>query len=173
METGTLIPVQEYLGSSYHPDREYIDGFLLERNLGERDHSELQTELAIYLGGLRRKLGIHVFVEQRIQVSRDRFRVPDLCVVAGLKPPELIFHNPPFLCIEILSKNDRVEEMQERIQDYLAFGVPYVWLINPRTRWACSYTSGLIMEASDRVLRTESPEIIVRLDDVFETITAG
>ena len=27
-------------------------------------------------------------------------------------------------------------EMQERIDDYLAFGVPYVWLLHPGTRRA-------------------------------------
>jgi hypothetical protein len=26
MERGTLIPVEEYLSTSYRPDREYIDG---------------------------------------------------------------------------------------------------------------------------------------------------
>ncbi len=44
MPAGTLTSVKEYLDSSYHPDREFIDGSVLERCLGERDHSELQAE---------------------------------------------------------------------------------------------------------------------------------
>jgi hypothetical protein len=34
----TMISVGEYLGSTYHPDRDYIDGELLERNAGETLH---------------------------------------------------------------------------------------------------------------------------------------
>ena len=51
MGSTTLVSVGEYLSTAYRPDREYIDGRILERNLGERDHSVVQTELAIYLGG--------------------------------------------------------------------------------------------------------------------------
>ena len=32
----------EYLATSYRPDREYVDGAVVERNLGEHDHSRLQ-----------------------------------------------------------------------------------------------------------------------------------
>jgi len=33
MSSATLIPVSEYLATIYHPDRHYIDGYVLERNL--------------------------------------------------------------------------------------------------------------------------------------------
>jgi hypothetical protein len=45
MPSGTLISANEYRSTSYHPDREYVDGVVLERSSGEREHSELQTEL--------------------------------------------------------------------------------------------------------------------------------
>jgi Uma2 family endonuclease len=38
--------------------------------------------------------------------------------------------------MELLSPGDRMAEMQDGIDDYLAFGVRYVWLINPKTRRA-------------------------------------
>jgi hypothetical protein len=38
----TAIPVEEYLRTTYHPDMEYVDGQLVERNVGERRHSRLQ-----------------------------------------------------------------------------------------------------------------------------------
>ncbi len=47
--------------------------------------------------------GIKVFPEQRVQVSPNRLRVTDICVVAGADPQEQIFTRPPFLCIEIRS----------------------------------------------------------------------
>ena len=49
MATTSLIPLSEYLGHSFSPDRDYIDGELQERNLGELDHGELQTRITSFL----------------------------------------------------------------------------------------------------------------------------
>ena len=85
-----LVPVEEYLSTTYEPDCEYVDGILVERNVGERHHSDWQGRLMIYLGSLEEKLGIHVFPEWRVQVRANRFRVPDLTVVAGQVPEDPI-----------------------------------------------------------------------------------
>lgn len=45
MATNTVIPVSEYLRTSYSPDCDYVDGEVQERNTGETDHGELQGEL--------------------------------------------------------------------------------------------------------------------------------
>ncbi len=170
MATATLVPVEEYLSTSYSPDREYVDGVVLERNLGERSHSELQTDLSTWLNNRRKELGIWVYVEQRVQVKATRFRIPDICIVAGSKPQEEILTRPPLVCIEILSKDDRATELQEKIDDYLAFGVAYVWVINPLTRRAWIYTAKGTQEAKDGILKTENPEIMVPLSDIFANL---
>jgi len=36
------VSVEEYLNTSYRPDCDYLEGELLERNVGEWDHSRLQ-----------------------------------------------------------------------------------------------------------------------------------
>ena len=170
MRTETLISVEEYLETSYDPDRDYVDGKVVERNVGERDHSELQLRMSVYLDALRRKLDLRVYPEQRVQVKPTRFRIPDICVVTGPRPTERIFTKPPLLCIEILSREDRVGAMQEKIDDYLEFGVRYVWVIDPRTRRAWVHTEAGVRKARDGVLRTENPEIVVRLAEVFAAI---
>lgn len=43
MATSTLIPVEEYLKTMYHPDCDYVDGMVVERNFGQRDHSDVQS----------------------------------------------------------------------------------------------------------------------------------
>jgi Uma2 family endonuclease len=166
----TLVPVAEYLSTSYRPDREYVDGVVLERNVGELDHSDLQTELSHWFRSRRKELGVWAFVEQRVQVKPTRFRVPDISVVEGVKPQERIFTHPPFLCIEILSKDDRMSEMQERFDDYLDFGIRYVWVVNPPARRARVYTTAGSVEARDRVLRAENPAIAVPLDEIFAAL---
>src|SRR5260370_31208566 len=168
MKTGALVPVEEYLRTTYDPDCDYVDGEVLERNLGERDHSTLQTELIFYLRTRRKTWNIFVVAEQRVQVSPTRFRVPDICVCTGEGPKDQIFRTPPFICIEILSPEDRWERMQEKIDDYLRFGALYVWVINPRDQRASSYTKDTSAEARDAVLRTENPSLSVPLPEIFE-----
>src|ERR1700732_556782 len=121
MPTSVMVSVEEYLNTSDHPDCDYVDGRVVERNLGELDHSDLQTEIAVYFRLRRKQWQVHAFVEQRVQVSATLFRVPDICVLVGDFPTEQIFRTPSFLAIEVLSKKDRKREVQEKIDDYLRF----------------------------------------------------
>jgi Uma2 family endonuclease len=165
VSTATVVPLSEYLETSYRPDCDYLEGELLERNVGEWDHARLRMLLSGYLLNREKQWGIIVVPEQRVQVKPNRFRVPDIAVLTS-PPPGPIMQKPPFVCIEILSPSDRIQEMQERIDDYLNFGVSYVWLIHPRTRRAFVYTSNGVQEVKDGVLRTERPDIYVKLSEL-------
>lgn len=165
MSATTTVSLSEYLSTSYRPDREYLDGELLERNLGEWDHARLQGLLFALLLKHEKEWGILVVPEQRVQVKPTRFRVPDITVLTG-PPPADIVRTPPFLCIEILSPEDRVKEMRSRIDDYLEFGVSYVWVIDPTTRVATVHTRQGITEIKDGVLSTAKPDIRVVLSDL-------
>src|SRR5579863_5378854 len=61
MPSRTLVSVDEYLHTSYHPDCDYVDGDIVERNVGELDHSELQGEIYAYFRSLGRKLNIRPY----------------------------------------------------------------------------------------------------------------
>lgn len=63
--------------------------------------------------------------------------------------------------IQILSPSDSVDSMQERIDDYLQFGVAHVWLLNPRNLRAFHYTSEGMREAKDGILKTDHPAILL------------
>lgn len=165
MATGDLVSVREYLSTSYRPDCDYVDGVVVERNLGEYDHARLQGALIVYFEARRKQWSLRAVPEQRVQVSPTRFRVPDVCVVKG-EPAEQIFRTPPFICIEILSRDDRLSEMQQRVQDYLQFGVPHVWILDPATRKAYRSTVEALTEVNE--LRTADPEIVVPLQALFE-----
>ncbi len=165
MATGTLVSLQEYLATIYEPDCEYVDGEVLERNLGELDHGGLQGIIFGWLFGRRKELGIHVFPETRTQVAANRYRVPDIAVTVG-KPRGRVLTEPPFLCIEILSPEDRASRVEEKIDDYLRFGVAYVWLIDPRNKLAWQYTREGKREAVT-VLVTDGPRIEIPILDLF------
>src|SRR5580692_3206836 len=102
VQNAALVSVEEYLSSSYEPDCDYVDGVLEERNLGEWDHSRLQTALAAYLKGRERQWNVWVIVEQRIRVSPKRFRIPDVCVFRRDREIEQVPTKPPLVCIEVL-----------------------------------------------------------------------
>jgi Uma2 family endonuclease len=158
MGAATLVSVEEYLSTNYDPDCEYIDGRIVERNLGEKPHSRIQRKLIVFLDSLANEFGIEVLPEQRVQVSKTRFRVPDVTVMLLSASDERIITSPPHLCIEILSKDDSMEYMQEKIDDYIRFGVPYVWIISPRNKKAYVVTNAGMIEAKSGVLETSTPD---------------
>lgn len=164
MAVAHLISVEEYLHTVYQPDVDYVDGHLEERNVGEMDHGDAQVSCASYVRAKCK--GYWAVVEVRVQVRADRFRIPDVAIVKGNKPRTRVFENPPLVAVEILSPDDRMSSMQQRIGDYLEFGVPYVWVIDPETRRGYVYTSEGSKEAKDGVMR--AGELEVPLSAIFE-----
>jgi Uma2 family endonuclease len=162
-----LVSVREYLAISYRPDCEYIDGRIEERNLGEYDHGLVQTILAQLFRNQRETWKIQVVTDVRTQVRRSRFRAPDLSVLRADAPREQIITHPPLIVIEILSPEDRLSRFQERIEDYLAFGVENIWIIDPESRTTYTATaSGLHPVRSDELTVPETP-IRVVLSELF------
>ena len=168
MAAATQISVTEYLNTTYRPDRDYVDGEVLERNLGEYEHSRPQMRLIMFFGAREKEWHIRVVPEQRVQVKPTRFRIPDVCVVLEGSPIEPIFRHPPFLCIEIQSKDDTFASTVERLDDYLAMGVENVWVIDPRLRRGYRYTADGLLEAKDGILRTSNPDIMAPLSALFD-----
>jgi Uma2 family endonuclease len=167
MSTATLISVEEYLAKSYRPDRELIDGQLVERNLGEYDHSNLQTTLAAWFRSRRREWNIRVVVEQRVQVKPNRFRIPDVTVISRDQPVEPIFRHPPLLCIEVLSREDTLRSVEDRVDDYFAFGVRNVWILDPEKRRAYVCAPGSFREPEGGILVVPGTPIQIPLQDLF------
>jgi Uma2 family endonuclease len=164
MASATLIPVAEYLSTSYRPDREYIDGEVLERNVGNWEHARIQWLLALWFGRHESEWNIVGSTEQRTQVSETRIRIPDVVV---LRPgtQQDVLTNPPLLVIEILSPDDTYSDTEERAQDYSAMGVKMVWIIDPKTR-SGRMCSGAEWVRAQRLVVAGTP-IYVELDDLF------
>jgi Uma2 family endonuclease len=144
MATAIGISLAEYLATDYQPDREYLDGEVVERNVGHGPHSYVQIALGAWFYAQQKGWGMITLPEQRVQVAATRFRVPDLCVIRKEDFANIIQH-PPLLCIEILSPEDRWYRVQDSIDDYLRFGVPEVWIIDPEAAkaWTCTREGGV------------------------------
>ena len=82
-------------------------------------------------------------------------------------PDEEVFTSPPYLCIEIMSPDDTMTAMQDRIDNYLAFGVPNVWVIDPSKHGGWRVPEAGWTAAPDRILRTADARIPMPLSEVL------
>ena len=170
MATSLSIPLSEYLGHSFHPDCDFVDGELEERNLGELDHSDLQTQIIELLRRTEYKEIIRVNAELRVQVKATRFRVPDVCVTHKSAPREQIVRTPPLLCIEVLSPEDTVNRTHERVREFLDMGVKEVWIFNPALRTVTVCVGSTTTDRSEGELTVPETSITLTLREIFSVL---
>jgi len=167
--TKVLMDVEEYLRTSFEgSDCEFLDGEIVERNMGELPHGDVQLTLSRLLWRLRKTLGIRVVTEIRIQIGPRRYRVADIAVWRDDNIGTGIPTVPPFLVVEILSPEDRMVRMLPKIQEYLSIGVEYAWVIDPEEKAALRYSRKHPEGAVVTMLRTENPDIEIPLESAFD-----
>ena len=165
-----FVPVEEYLRTSYRPDCDYVDGFVEERNLGEYEHGKVQYRLLRLLGDHESDWKIDVVPECRMQVSANRFRVPDVMVLRRGQKVSRIVREAPLLCIEVLSPEDTWAKVRSRLNDYLAMGVEHVWCFDPDAREARRYTADGFEVVREAELTVAGTEIRVNVGEVFAVL---
>jgi Uma2 family endonuclease len=168
-----MVPLEEYLETSYRPDCDWIDGEVIERNMGEKPHNRIQQFLCQFLGNREREWQILVYPEQRVQTSVKHYRVADVCVTgrgAEEETDALIVRTAPLLCVEILSRRDSLIDMQDRVDDYKGLGTRQVWLIDPFRRRAYMANEQGFLRPEEDVLTVPGTEIRVALKDMFSAL---
>jgi Uma2 family endonuclease len=165
--TEELWTVREYLRTSWSPDREFVEGRIEERHLGEKEHSILQRFLTVLFAVKRAEWNVEVFPELRTQTKARNFRVPDVLVMRAGVQFERFVTQPPLIAIEILSPEDSLQAMQEKASEYRAFGVAHIWIIDPATRIAYEYTGSALEEVQSGELAVPETPIRVVLSEMF------
>jgi Uma2 family endonuclease len=165
------LSLEEYLATSYHPDCDFVDGHIEERTVGETKHGLLQMQIGFWFISRRAEWGVRVISELRTRTDPARIRIPDISVVRedhALR--EQVRITPAPIAIEILSPEDRLNRMIIRLQEFLAMGVPNVWLRDPVERVAYTLTSdGLKLADGPRLIVAESP-IYLDLPEIFAAL---
>jgi Uma2 family endonuclease len=159
-----LAQIEEYLETDYSPDREFVDGTVVERHVGDRSHSLVQGNVHYSLRS--HYPGLFIWPEQRVRTTPSRCRIPDICVTAQ-DPLTDVFETPPLICIEILSRRDEISNVLEKLEEYAAAGVRYIWVVDPRRRKAFYYDGGLRAVTSGVLATTEEPLVQLPLADIF------
>jgi Uma2 family endonuclease len=88
--------------------------------------------------------------------------------ISALSPISRCFRTAPFLAIEILSQDDRFSDLLEMLDDYRDFRIPFVWIIDPRTKRGYTYSLEDEFEAVQPGLRTRDPIMELPVERLFE-----
>ena len=161
---------------------ELIDGVPVEKHMGAKSDL-VATTLAAWLTQFCRehKLG-HVFggtTGYRCWTGkngRPRVRKPDASVVrAGRFPNEEVPDGdiaiPPDLAVEVLSPNDKAEELEQKLADYRQVTVKLVWVISPWTRTVLVHraddTAAVVRESGTLSGEDVVPGFACKVADLF------
>src|SRR5215471_9572296 len=157
---------QEYCKYFWEPDKEYVDGKLLERNVGRWKHGHLQAILAEWFRSNRKEWNIQVGTEVRIKIADGRYRIPDVVILSADLEAEEIITRPPLLVIEVLSPEDSISEYSQRIADFRAMGIPHIWILDPYLGAALDMSDGRLCLVTE--LKIPGTDIHIPLPEVFE-----
>ncbi len=114
-------------------------------------HSTIQALLAFVFGPLRQTHHLLACCESRLKRAPDVYRIPDLSVLTQA-PEGRIPDRPPLAAIEILSNDDRHSGLMQKLEEYRAWGIPNIWVIDPMTKRFSIYTGLGLQNVSTFVL---------------------
>ena len=149
-----LVSEQEYLHTAYRPDCDYVDGFVLERNVGTPPHGRLQGLILSFLMAREMQWQIKALPETRLKIRQRKYRIPDVMVLPASTPlPDLVIEQSPLLCVEVVSPKDRLSDLVLRAGEYFEIGVPVTWIFDPKKKKWWIYSDQGTVETFDAVLR--------------------
>lgn len=183
MATKTLLTVEDYVklqepeGVRY----ELSGGELIVTPSANYYHNEIRDEfnarLRVFVKS--RKLG-GVISEMDFKLVGETVRRPDVAFIRaerlrGVDLEKVPLPVAPDLVIEIVSKNDRADDLLLKVSQYLAAGTQAVWLLYPNTRLAYRYTPGKLepeVRSVDAGQTFEEPGLLpgfsITLNKIFE-----
>ena len=159
--------VDQYLSRMFHPDVDFVDGRIEERNVGEYEHSRVQKMILRLFSISEDKWGVEALPECRMQVTPTRFRIPDVIVLRREHKVDRIVREAPLICIEVMSPEDTWRRLRGVLGDYLAMGVENIWAFDPETRTAHRFDGAGLHVVTDAELAVSGTEIRVRVAEVF------
>jgi Uma2 family endonuclease len=144
LPTAPAVTVDEYLDTGYPDgDREYLDGLVVERNVGRPGHSALQKILIVHLSQFEKQLGLAVRPECRTRIEETRYRVPDVLVMTRpFRRTDRVMLDAPLLIVEVLSPEDRMRDTMQRFREYAKLGVRHIVQMDPEDRTTFAFVNG-------------------------------
>ena len=108
--------------------------------------------------------------ELTCRLRENRYLVPDVAVVRKDRIQDPYPIEPVHVCVEILSPDDRFSEVVAKCEEYLAWGVPMVWIIDPVIRVAWEFGPNRLLHEVPAGGSLTAPEIAIPLADIFSAL---
>ena len=157
------VPVEEYLRTTYKPACDYLDGVLRQKTMPTWKHGLIQGLLNTLINAHK---GYLAATELTVQIRAGKYLVPDVGVQARTAIQDPYPTEPIFLCVEVLSPEDRFADVLAKCDEYLAWGVPMTWIVDPELRRAWQY-AGRAPEEIPAAGNLAAGEITVSLPELF------
>lgn len=153
--TPASVALTEYLNTSYEPDRDFVDGILVERHVGSQRHGLLQALLAAFFGQYMKSHRIAVFTATRLQVdaATGRHRVPDLMIVEIPFTRGKVVVDVPAIVVEVKSPEDTFDDIVDRCFEYDRLTVGNIVIIDPDNKRAWLFTNGSFQILTETTIR--------------------
>jgi Uma2 family endonuclease len=162
--------IDQYLSTMFHPDCDFVDGRIEERNVGEVEHSWVQKSLMRIFLAHEAGWGVELMQECRLQVANERFRVPDSMVLRTGQKVHRVVRETPLICIEVMSPEDTWKRLNGVLSDYVRMGVQHVWAFDPEARTAHRFDADGLHLVTEAELTVSGTEIRVNVADVFSLV---
>jgi Uma2 family endonuclease len=169
---------EEYLAlpEDEKPYREFVDGEILEKVMGERRHLRAQQFLSVAFDSYCGASGGEAGPEGRVLFDTVRgveFRLPDYAYWAPGKPSfDGTYLLPPTLAIEIRSPGESMADQRAKCRYFREHGVDAVWLIDIVNHTAERFEDGVDGEVATggALTATVVPALRIDLADLWRAI---
>jgi Uma2 family endonuclease len=171
MATQTLLTIEQYaalnepVGTRY----ELSEGELIVTPSANYFHNDIRDRFNALLRAFLETCACgNVISEMDMELGAETVRRPDVAFIrkgrlVGIDLERVPLPIAPDIAIEIVSRNDRADDLNLKVSQYLQAGVQAVWLFYPRTQLAYRYIVGKLdpevrsAQAGDRF---EEPELL-------------
>ena len=142
----TVTP-EQYLATQFEREPELVRGEIAERPLPTFQHGNIQLRMGSRLMALQQSYPVFTSVEVRVRMALDLYRIPDISMWEGAVP-DGVPATPPLLVVEISSPDDRLDAMLQKLEEYRAWGVQHIWLVEPELKRIHVYDGGSLNAVS-------------------------
>jgi Uma2 family endonuclease len=163
-----LLTAEEFWHLPGSEHKELINGEAVESMPPGKEHGPIAVSIATLLNlwskqGVGGKVGVEPgFI---LSTDPDTVRGPDVYYVSASRVPsddksKAFWTIAPDLAVEVISPSETVDEVRDKVRDFLTAGTSMVWTVHPRTR-------EVVVHTPDGLARTHTDEDVIEFPEVL------